>query len=172
MSPSRELKRQLQEQKFLHAEAYVRNSAGTLKHMTTSELAHINQMLTGENEEPWRLEPVQVTIPSGNIHHFNIVSNPIIQAREILGHAQDLAANGDLEEAALYLYSRLVLNHFFSDANRRTAILATLWLLQSSGADVNAVELARAPVGDLRDEKDLQTLRAKLMSLIKLPDSK
>lgn len=169
MSPSRELTRQLQEQKFLHAEAYVRNSAGTLKHMTTSELAHINQMLTGEGDEPWRLEPVEVTIPSGNIHHFNIVSNPIIQAREILGHAQDLAANGKVKEGALYLYSKLVLSHFFRDANRRTAVLATLWLLQSHQSDVNAVELARLPIGDLREAKDFEVLRAKLEQLIHKP---
>lgn len=160
-----ELLKQLQEQKFLHAEAYVRNSAGTLKHLNASELAHLNQMLTGDAADPWRMEPVSVTIPSGSHHEFNVLSNPFPLARDVIHHAADLAANGQVFEGAFYLYSRLVLNHFFRDANRRTAVLATLWLVQSHGGDLNAVELAKQPIGDLRQDRDLNLLKEQIVKL-------
>jgi hypothetical protein len=161
-----ELHKQLQEQRFLHAEAYVRRSSGTLKHLTTSELAHLNNMLTGGHLDPWRLEPVNVTIPSGDTHHFNVLNNPIPQARDIVGHALDLAANGMVREAAFFLYSRLVLHHFFNDANRRTAVLATLWLVQSQGLDLDVKALSRFAIGDLREPRDLNALKDKITSLL------
>lgn len=167
MSFCSELHKQLQEQKFLHAEVYVRRSAGTLKHLTLSELAHLNLMLTGGDSDPWRLEPVSVTIPSGRTHHFNVLSNPVPHARDIVGHSLDLAANGMLREAAFFLYSRLVLHHFFNDANRRTAVLATLWLVQSHGMELDVNDLSRFPIGDLREPCDLNALKDKIVSLLK-----
>jgi hypothetical protein len=166
MSLSMELNKQRREQRLLHAEAYVRQSAGTLKHLTTSELAHLNKMVTGDPSEPWRLEPVMITIPSGRTHHFNVLNNPVLQARNIIGYAVDLAASGRVQEAAFHLYSRLVLHHFFNDANRRTAILAALWLVRSEGLDLNVKDLGGFAIGDLRDTRDLDALKDRITSLL------
>lgn len=154
------------QQKFEHALSYVQQASGGPKILNTSELAHLNQMLTGHVGDPWRLEPVSITIPSGQTHHFNILNNPIVSAREILGDAQKMAGNGDVTEAAFYLYSQIVLHHLFLDANRRTAALATLWMVQSAGGDIDAAQLEQYAIGDLRDPGDLAKLKAKVESLV------
>lgn len=154
------------QQKFSHALNYVQQAAGGPKILNTSELAHLNQMLTGGQDDPWRLSPVSVTIPSGKTHHFNLLNNPIVCARDVIGEAQKLAGNGDLPEAAFYLYSQIVLNHLFLDANRRTAALATLWMVQAAGGSIDAALLDKQPIGDLRDAKDLANLKTKIKSLV------
>ncbi len=166
MSPKNPLHKQLDEQKFLHGAAYVEQATKGPKILTTAELAYLNQMLTDKNREPWRLEPMAVTIPTGKTHHFNILSNPIPLAREIIGDAFSEAGNGDVRDAALHIYSRLILAHLFNDANRRTAALAVLWLLRSNNASIDPIELEKFPVGDLRDPGDLAKLAEKLKSLI------
>lgn len=113
------------------------------------------------------MEPASVTIPSGHTHHFNVINNPIPLARDVIHHAEELAANRDFVGAALYLYSQLVLKHFFRDANRRTAALATLWLLQAEGAAVDAQALDGLVIGDLRNAADLESLRKNFESLVK-----
>ena len=65
------------------------------------------------------------------------------------------------------LHSRLILAHLFNDANRRTAALACLWLLRANGKDIDAVALAKEPVGDLREQADSEVLRKKIDSLIR-----
>jgi hypothetical protein len=167
MSPKSPLQKQLEEQKFLHGVSYVKQAAGGIKKLSSSELAHLNAMLTEQKDEPWRLNPAQVQIPSGHVQHFNIVSNPINRAREIIGHAMDMASNEHPLEAASYLYSQLVLEHLFNDANRRTAVLATLWLLLANSIDVDVDDLLKVPVGNLRNKKDLDTLANQLRALSK-----
>jgi hypothetical protein len=167
MSPTNPLHKQLEEQKYLHAVAYVEQAAGGPKMLTTSELAYLNQMLTGKNQEPWRLEPAAVTIPSGQTHHFNVLNNPIVGARDILGEAFQEAGNGDLKEAAFHLYTQMILHHLFRDANRRTASLAVLWLVRSRRSQIDAVELEKFPLGDLRQQAELDRLNQKLSMLIK-----
>ena len=162
-----ELQKQLEHQKFLHGISYVQQAAGGIKKLNSSELSHLNQILTDNKHEPWRLSETKVQIPSGQMQHFNIVSNPINRAREIIGNASDMAANDKTLEGASYLYSQLVLEHLFMDANRRTAVLATLWLLQSYSLEVDAQELLRVPIGNLRDKKDLELLAQKIEKLVR-----
>jgi hypothetical protein len=166
MGTGNPLQKQLEEQKFLHAVAYVEQSTNGPKTLTTAELAYLNQMLTDKKREPWRMDPMAVTIPTGKTHHFNLVSNPIPVARDILGEALSMAGNGDLLKAASALYSNLVLAHLFIDANRRTAALAVLWMLRAHRASIDPVLLEKYPVGDLRDPQDLEKLNQKLSMLI------
>ena len=166
MGSDNPLQKQLEEQKFLHAVAYVEQSTNGPKILTTAELAYLNQMLTDKKREPWRMDPTAVTIPTGKTHHFNIVSNPIPVARDILGESFSIAGNGDLLDAAVALYSKLILAHLFIDANRRTATLAVLWMLRSYNASIDPVLLEKYPVGDLRDPQDLEKLRQKLSMMI------
>lgn len=162
-----ELQKQLQEQKFLHGVSYVQSASSGIKKLTTSELAHLNQILTDNKHEPWRLNEAKIQIPSGDVHHFNVVSNPINRAREIIGTAMDMASNDHKLEAASYIYSQLVLEHLFVDANRRTAVLATLWLLLSNNLDVDAQELLEVPIGNLRNKSDLDALANTIKKLVK-----
>lgn len=169
MAPANFLQKQLEDQRFLHGIDYVVKSSHGLKILGTSELAHLNRLLIGDTsgeKEPWRFEQTSVKIPSGRTHHFNVLSNPIVNAREILGNAWQMAGNQEVVEAAYYLYSQLVLNHLFNDANRRTAVLATLWLVRSHGGTFDAKALADFPIGDLREMGDQQVLSAKVHTLI------
>jgi hypothetical protein len=167
MAPTNPLQKQLDENRFLHGVNYVEQNASGIKRMSTSELAHLNQILTGNTDDPWRLEAASVTIPSGKTHQFNILSNPIHLARELLGTTHEMAGNGDNLEAAFRLYSQLVLLHLFRDANRRTAALGTLWLLRAHKVDADPKELANIDVGDLREQSDMSGLRDQLRALIK-----
>jgi hypothetical protein len=167
MSPTNPLHKQLDEQKFLHAVAYVEQAAGGPKILNTSELGYLNQMLTGKNQEPWRLEPAAVTIPTGQVHHFNVLNNPVVVARDILGETFQEAGNGDLKDAVLHLYTQMILKHLFRDANRRTAALAVLWLVLSHRGSIDAIELEKFPVGDLRKPEDLERLSQRLSMLIR-----
>lgn len=160
------LQKQLEEQKFLHAVAYVEQATNGPKILTTAELAYLNQMLTDKKREPWRMEPIAVTIPTGKTHHFNLMSNPVPVARDILGEAFSIAGNGDRLQAAVQLYSKLILAHLFIDANRRTAALAVLWMLRAHNANIDPILLEKYSVGDLRDINDLQKLSQKLSMLI------
>lgn len=170
MAPANFLQKQLEDQRFLHGIDYVEKSSRGLKILSTSELAHLNRLLIGDTAgdggEPWRFEQASVMIPSGRTHHFNIVSNPIVTAREIIGNAWQTAGNQEVLDAAYSLYSQLVLHHLFNDANRRTAVLATLWLVRSHGGFFDARELAEFPIGDLRDMGDQQLLAAKIHALV------
>ena len=159
------LQKQLDQQKFLHAVQYVNKASGGIKKLTSSELAHLNQMITEAQEDVWRLQPTEIQIPSGKKIQFNVVNNPIARARDIIGNALQTAGNQEVFEAASYLYSQLVLEHLFNDANRRTAVLATLWLLQEHGVDVDAEKLHHIPIGDLRDPGNLESLADRIRAL-------
>lgn len=161
------LHKQLDEQKFLHAVSYVEQAAGGPKILTTSELGYLNQMLTGKTTEPWRLEPAVVTIPSGVTHHFNVLNNPVVVARDLLGETFQEAGNGDLTQGAFHLYTQMILNHLFRDANRRTAALAVSWLVRSHQMSIDAIELEKFQVGDLRQKSELDRLLGKLSMLIR-----
>jgi hypothetical protein len=158
---------QLEDRRFHHAVSYVEANAIGLKKLTTNELSQLNQLLTGDASDPWRASPASVTIPSGKTHQFNLLSNPIHLARDIISSAQQTASNGDCVDAAFQVYSRLVLEHLFNDANRRTAALACLWVVKSHGREINAEALASGALGDLREKADIDLLRKKITTLIK-----
>lgn len=155
-----------EDQLFLKGVDYVRHQAGGIKRINSQELAHLNQIMTETTDEPWRFEPVEVTIPGGDVHHFNIVSNPINRARDLCGQAVQIAGNGDVHDAALYLYIELVLAHLFKDANRRTAVLATLWILEHGGIRVDPQALLNIPLGNLRAEAERKIFEEKFTRLV------
>jgi prophage maintenance system killer protein len=70
-----------------------------------------------------------------------------------------MAGNKDLLAAATYLYSQMVLEHLFIDANRRTAVLAVMWLMSSYDQEVDAEKLINIPIGNIRNKTDLEKLR-------------
>lgn len=153
------LLQQLENERFEHALTYVRNESVGLKKLSTSELVRLNQHLVGsKTEDPWRVTAVEVNLPSGDTHHFSIVGNPLQKARDILGHAWLIAGNQDLLGAASYLYSNMVLEHLFNDANRRTAVLAVLWLANAFHKDLDPHKLLNCPIGNLRKPEDLSKL--------------
>jgi len=161
------LQKQLDEQKFQNAIAYVRGMAGGLKKLTSSEMVYLNQLLTGHSDDPWRIEAVEVQIPSGERHQFNLISNPLSRARDIIGNAFQKAGNSDVSAAASYFYSQLVLEHLFIDANRRTAVLATLWLILVHKMDLDAQELLTTPLGNLRDPENIKSLGKRIEVLLR-----
>lgn len=155
-----------EDQLFRRGVEYVRHAAGGIKKINSQELAHLNQMMTETTDEPWRYEPVEITIPGGQIHLFNLHSNPVNRARDLCGQAVQIAGNGDARTAALNFYVELVLAHLFNDANRRTAVLATVWILESAGVPVDPDALLDIPLGDLRNPDDRKTFETKFRALI------
>lgn len=166
MGSKNPLQEQLSEKRFLHGVDYVKQNTTGIKKISTSELAHLNQILTGQTDEPWRYEEAVVQIPSGQTHQLNVLSNPVHAARDLLGAAEQIAGNHDFVEAAFRLYTQLVLLHLFNDANRRTAALATFWLLRSHAVDIDAHALAKIAVGDLRQKADYTLLRNQFEALV------
>jgi len=155
-----------EDQLFRRGVDYVHHAAGGIKKINSQELAHLNQLMTETTDEPWRFEPVEITIPGGEVHHFNLVSNPINRARDLCGQAVQIAGNGDVRDAALYLYIELVLAHLFRDANRRTAVLATLWILENGGITIDADKLLNIPLGNLRSDDERKAFEEKFTALV------
>lgn len=154
------LKKQLELVRFEKTIDYVRSSAGGQKHLNSNELAHINNMLTNVTEgDPWRVGPVTLTLPSGRQGHFSVISNSQKEASELINECREMANNGELIEAATRLYSELVLKHLFSEANRRTAVAATAWLLYEHGIEIPAMGLLEMGLGDLREAEQIKALR-------------
>ena len=154
------LKKQLELVRFEKTIDYVQSAAASQKHLNSSELAHINQMLTSTAEgDPWRVGPVTLTLPSGRQGHFSMISNSQKEASELIHSCRDLAANGDLVGAATKLYAGLVMKHLFEEANRRTAVAATTWLLKEHGIQITAMGLLEMGLGDVRENEQMSVLR-------------
>lgn len=172
MASHNPIQKQLEAQRFMRAIHYVEQAARGPKILSTSELAHLNHLVTGDDESIWRTHPTSVLIPSGKTHHWNVLSNPILAAREVIGEAQRLAGNGELFNGVFHLYSELVLQHVFNDANRRTAVLATLWLTCAYGGSLEAQKLADYLMGDIREKSDREELKANLKEWLALSESR
>ena len=160
------LRQRLDDDKFAHAVSYVQQAAHSIKHLSSSELSHLNEILTGSDDN-WRLEAAQVKIPSGDVQVFNVITNPISRAREIIGDALQLVGNQRRLDASLHLYGQLVREHLFKEANRRTAVLAVLWLVEMSDAKIDPLALLQIKVGNLRNPVDEKDLGDKMRALIK-----
>jgi hypothetical protein len=171
MPNNQTLKKQLELVRFEKAAEYILAAArGHKKHLNVPELAQINHMMMNTNDDPWRVEAVQLKLPSGRVETLSMITNPIFEARDLIFRARDEAEQGNLSEAASYLYAQLVLKHFFKDANRRTAVAATYWLLLERGVEIPAMGLLQLGLGDLRMEKQLDTLRGLIAHTIALSD--
>ncbi|MFN8370350.1 MAG: hypothetical protein U0T83_06970 [Bacteriovoracaceae bacterium] len=160
------LLKQLEEQRFEHALSYADDSSHNLKKLTSQELVHINQLLT-KQESVLRLSNAEIQLKNGKIQSFSMISNPLIRARDVIADARDIAFTGDLGEAVFHLYTQLILDHLFNDANRRTAAVAAYWLMGEKHIKIDVYTLLEIPVGDLRDLKTLKELRQDIEVLVK-----
>jgi prophage maintenance system killer protein len=164
------LARQLEVARFERATEVAESLAEHRALLTTTELARINQILTGSNEDPWRQEPVTLVLPSGKTETFSLVADPKQNAREKLHHATELAdqgGSGGVIDAAVDVYVGLVLAHVFKDANRRTAVLAAHYFLRRHGSPISGLALHEIGLGDLREEGQIQNLRETIQQMAK-----
>jgi hypothetical protein len=162
------LRRQLERSRFERALEVVDSLVDRRAFLNSAELARLNNILRGERGEPWREQATVCQLPSGRNERFQILSDPIKKAREILHHASEQAASGQVVEAAAELYAQLVLNHVFKDANRRSAVLAAAYLLKFSGVHVSAMGLHELGLGDLRVPGQLDALRETIRNVVKM----
>lgn len=160
------LKKQLEESRFQHTLDYVLEHAGGIKKIGVAELLHLNQMLNHTTADTWRTQPVEISLRSGKIRSFKMISNSIEEARTVLANAHDIVGQGKIVDAATYLYSNLVMNHFFKEANRRTAVVATYWLVREAGKDLDARVLVNTPLGDLSEDSELKKLRDTIAKMV------
>lgn len=161
--PSEALKRQLEKTRFDRALEVAESLADHRALLTTAELARLNDILTGKHagdlEDPWRKEPVTITLPSGKTETLALIADPVVTARENLHRATELAESGAILEAVVHIYAGLVLAHVFKDANRRTAILASHYFLRRYGVPLSGLAIHELGLGDLREEGQIESLR-------------
>lgn len=163
------LKKQLERARFERA-LEVTESMGTRRVLlTTVELARLNNMLTGKapEHEPWRQEPVSLTLKSGKTAVFNVVTDPKVSLRDQLHRATELAENGHVIDAAVDIYAGLVLLHAFTDANRRTAVLAAHYFMIRYGVPLSGLALHEIGLGDLREPGQVEVLKDTIHQIAK-----
>jgi prophage maintenance system killer protein len=161
------LARQLEVARFERAMEVTESLADHRALLTTAELGRLNQILSGKTEDPWRQEPVTLTLPSGKTETLALLADPKLQAREKLHRATELAEAGAVIDAAVDAYVGMVLAHVFKDANRRTAVLAAHYFLRRYGAPVSGLALHEMGLGDLREEGQIQALRDTIQQMAK-----
>ncbi|HUP58301.1 MAG TPA: Fic family protein [Bdellovibrionota bacterium] len=161
------LSRQLEVARFERAMEVTESMADHRALLTTTELARLNNILTGHTDDPWRQEPVTLTLPSGRTETLALIADPKQNARENLHKATELAEGGQVIDAAVDVYAGLVMAHVFKDANRRTAVLAAHYFLRRYGAPVSGLALHEIGLGDLREEGQIQSLRETIQQMAK-----
>jgi prophage maintenance system killer protein len=178
---SEALKRQLEMARFDRALEVAESLADHRALLTTGELARLNCILTGKNpheiaessaNDPWRDEPVTVTLPSGKTETLILIADPKVTAREKLHRATELAEAGAVIDAAVEVYTGLVLAHVFKDANRRTAVLASHYFLRRYGVPLSGLAIHELGLGDLREEGQIENLRETLQQMAKFSTKK
>jgi hypothetical protein len=168
------LRRQLELVRFEKAIDYVTGAAGSRKHLNAQELAAINAILTNapvtapSDVSPWRQEPAVIQLPSGRQETFALLNNPIFSCRDLLAGVVQRAREGEVEAAAAQCYAQLMRSHFFQDANRRTAVAATYWLLLENGIKISPLGLLEIGVGDLADPSQVEALERLVRATIQI----
>lgn len=162
------LQRQLERARFERALEVAESMVEKGAFLNTAELARINNVLRGQNDEPWREGAAVCKLPSGREEALQLLADPITHCKEILRNAKDRAAAGQVVEAAADVYAQLVLTHVFKDANRRSAVVAAAYLLKLNGYDVSAMGLHELGLGDLRAEGQLEALRETLRNVVRM----
>ncbi len=160
------LKKQLEQSRFLRALEYVQKDARGTKKLISSELLHLNQIINNETMATWRNQPAKIRIPGGIEKQFSIINNPMVRARDILTEAHSFLQRDEISQAATHLYTGLIKEHLFSDANRRTAVLAVVWLLLEKNIEINAQELHDIPIGDISNAGNLKKIESIISQLI------
>lgn len=163
------LRKQLERTRFERALEVSESMADHRVLLTTAELARLNNILTGSKPEddPWRQEQATLTLPGGRQETLALISDPKLMTREKLHRATELAENGAVIDAAVDIYSGLVLAHVFKDANRRTAVLAAHYFLKRYGVALSGLALHEIGLGDLRQEGQLEALRETIHQMAK-----
>ncbi len=161
MSPAHSLLRQLEKARLERALAIVDSLCEHKALLTTGELARVNQVITGKNEDPWRQETTTIQHSNGRTFSFSLLADPRILARDKLHQATErcLSEKADeVIEAAIDLYCALVLSHVFVDGNRRTAAAASHYFLNRHGIRLSGTAIHEIGMGDLRDPHETKAL--------------
>lgn len=160
------LKDYAQQVKFDKAMEYITQSSVSQKKLSSQGLAHINEILNSmPGEDPWRMEPVTLRLKSGRQESFSILSNPVVVARDLISQGRLSISQGNPARGAAELYAGLVKKHLFNDANRRTAVLATLWLLLEFKISVSIESLLKMDIGDVHESGAIDKLEVKIRAL-------
>lgn len=170
------LKRQLEMTRFEHAREVAESLADHRALLTTSELARLNNILTGKKagdvDLPWRQGTVTITLPSGKTETLTLIADPVIQARDKLHKSTELAEGGQVIDAAVDIYTGLVLCHVFQDANRRTAVLAAHYFFRRYGVALSGLAIHELGLPDLREEGQIERLRETVHQMAKFATRK
>lgn len=167
-----DLKRQLEITRLHRAIDIAQSMADRRLLLTTTELSRLNNILTGKDTDPWRKAPVTVTLPSGIMRTLSVLADPQVTTREMIHKTIDRAEQGEVIEAAVDVYSGLVMAHVFEDANRRTAILACHYFLNRYGIPVSGLALYELGLGDLADSSQIDLLRDTIRQIAKFATKK
>jgi hypothetical protein len=165
------LKRQLELTRFEHAREIAESLADHRALLTTAELARLNNVLTGKKagdvDLPWRKGTVTITLPSGKTETLQLIADPVMQARDKLHKSTELAEGGQALDAAIDIYTGLVLCHVFEDANRRTAVLAAHYFFRRYGVPLTGLALHELGLPNLREEGQIEGLRDTVRQMAK-----
>jgi prophage maintenance system killer protein len=157
--------------RFEHAREVAESLADHRALLTTSELARLNNVLTGKKtadvDQAWRQGTITITLPSGKTETLALIADPVITAREKLHRATELAESGNVIDAATDIYTGLVLSHVFADANRRTAVLAAHYFFRRYGVPMSGLALHELGLPDLREEGQIEQLRETVRQMAK-----
>jgi prophage maintenance system killer protein len=178
METSEILKRQLDKIRFERALEVTESLAEHRALLTTFELARLNQILVGKQpaRQPgdesgtWRESTTTITLPSGRSETLTLIIDPKITAREKLHRATQLAEDGAVIDAAVGIYTDLVLAHVFEDANRRTAVLASHYFFRRYGVPISGTALHDLPLGDIREPGQIESLRQTVEQMAKFAE--
>ncbi|MFN7684583.1 MAG: hypothetical protein ACK5QT_04130 [Oligoflexia bacterium] len=164
------LKAQLERARFERAMDVAQSLAEHRALLTTTEAARLNTILTGRapTDDPWRQGPASLKLRSGREVQFAVMADPIIHLREKLHQATEMAESGNALEAIVMLFSNMVLSHYFSDANRRTAAIAAHYFAARYGLQLSGLALHEMGLGDLREEGRIDALRAALEGMLRV----
>jgi Fic family protein len=171
--PKDALKRALEQTRFERAREIAESMANHRALLTTSELARINRTLVGakDDKNPWRTEATIVALPGGRTTQLDLIADPVLNCREKLHRATEQAEAGNPIDAAVTIYTGMVLSHFFADGNRRTAALAAHYFLKRYGIPLSGWVLHELGLGDLRQPGQIEALRETLQKLAELTAS-
>jgi len=164
------LKAQLERARFERALEVAESLAEHRALLTTMEIARLNNILTGRQptDEPWRQGPASLKLRSGREVQFAVMADPKINLREKLHIATETAESGDPLSAIVHLYSNMILSHYFSDANRRTAAIAAHYFAARYGLALSGLAIHEMGLGDLREEGRMDDLRGAFESMLKV----
>ena len=153
---------------FKKAIEYIEACASGIKHLNAQELLQINSRAAGSGttEDLWRTDAATIHLKTGRKKDFDVISNPLFRARDVISNSRQRAKNGEVVQAATDLYVHLVKAHIFRDANRRTAVAAVFWLLLENNIRVKAEDLLVFGLGDLEDDAQIAAVEKQIGVLV------